>query len=117
MILWEHNFHNFRSKQPKSADYIIRIHEHYWKRGTVDAAIFCIESDSSCTLCDWAEMLDMEIRIEDNLTLTDADIVAFCIWLACDCFPTTEERINSWVDKMGEKMKTIRENYEIEDDE
>ena len=52
----------------------------------------------------------MEVRIEDNLTLTNSDIVAICIWEASDQMTATEEGIKSFLNKLDEQMKTLDEN-------
>jgi hypothetical protein len=53
----------------------------------------------------------MEVRIEDNLTLSDAEIVAVCIWEACDQrLFLTEKKIQNSLDRLDEICKTEDEN-------
>jgi hypothetical protein len=60
---------------------------------------------------DWNEILDMEVRIEDNLTLSDAGIVAAGIWSACNsCLMLTEDKIRKLFEKLDEQSKTDEEN-------
>ena len=115
--MYEKNFYSFKSKQFKPSDNIIRIHTNYpdwecdWKRPPVDADLFSVKDDCSYVIFDWDEILDMEVRIEDNLTLTDADVVAVCIWDACDQgFFGSEEGIKAFLNKLDEQTKTIDEN-------
>jgi hypothetical protein len=108
------SFDNFISKSPRSSQNIIRIHADYgwrdWKHPPVDAALYCVNDECSYVYFDWEEILDMEVRIEDNLTLSDAEIVAICIWEACDQILVTEENIQHYLDKIYEKAKTNEEN-------
>jgi hypothetical protein len=39
----------------------------------------------------WAEVLDMEVRVEDGLRLSDSEIVALVIFEVTDKYPMTEE--------------------------
>ena len=55
---------------------------------------------------DWEEILDMEVRIEDDLTLSDAEIAAVCIWEACDQVLATEENIRNFLDMLHEQVKS-----------
>jgi hypothetical protein len=103
---YEENFNNFRSKQHQPSNDIIRIFANRWKdpdeRSPVSATMFSVENACSYTFFDWEEILDMEVRIEDNLTLTDADVVAVCIWEAGDCHPMTEESIKSFLKSLDD---------------
>ena len=112
--IYELNFFNFKSKQFKPSKNIIRICADYgdcdWERPSVDAHLFNVEDECSYAIFDWDEILDMEVRIEDNLTLTDADIAAVCIWEACDQMPVTEKDILSFLNKLDEQTKTRNEN-------
>ena len=58
----------------------------------------------------WDEILDMEVRIEDNLTLTEAEVVTACIYSACDDTIATEEGIKRFLGKLDEQTKKIKEN-------
>ncbi|MDR0796668.1 MAG: WG repeat-containing protein [Tannerella sp.] len=111
--IYEANFYNFKTKQFESSDNIIRIFSDSgccgWKRPLVDAAIFSVADDCSYGIFDWAEIPDMEVRIEDNLTFTDADIVAICIWEAGDQMPVTEKGIRCFLGKLDEQIKTMNE--------
>jgi hypothetical protein len=108
--IYELNFHNFKNKQFKPSKNIIRICANYGTRPPVDAHLFCVEDECSYVIFDWEEILDMEIRLEDNLTLTGAEIVAVCIWGASDQVPATEEGIKSFINKLKEQEKTTDEN-------
>jgi hypothetical protein len=52
----------------------------------------------------------MEVRIEDNLTLSDAEIVAVCLWGACDQWPMTEKGMENFLNGLKEQTKTLDEN-------
>jgi len=112
--IYESSFNNFLSKESKPSNDIIRIFSDDgqcdWERPTVDARLVSVKDECSYAIFDWAEILDMEIRIEDNLTLSDSDIVAICIWEAGDQMPVTEEGIKSFLNKLDEQTKTIDEN-------
>ena len=115
--MYEKNFYKFKSIQFKPSDNIIRIHINYpdwecdWQRPSVGAQLFSVKDECSYGIFDWDEILDMEVRIEDNLTLTDSDVVAICIWTACDeGFFDSEESIKAFINKLDEQMKTIDEN-------
>jgi hypothetical protein len=115
--IYEINYLNFKGKQFKPSENIIRIHACYpdencdWERPPVEAHFYSVKDNCSYGVFDWDEMLDMEIRIEDNLALTDADTVAVCLWEACDqSFFSTEESIKSFMNKLDEQKKTIDEN-------
>ena len=108
MKIWEINFHNFRGKQFKPSNNIIGIYSG--RRLAINANMYNPKSGRAFVFCDWAEILDMEVRIEDNLTLTDADIVAACIWEACDQVAGTEEKLNSFCKVLGEYAKLLTEN-------
>jgi hypothetical protein len=108
MKIWEINFCNFKNKQFKPSSDIIRIYSG--RHLPIDANMFNPKSGSAFVFCDWAEILDMEVLIEDNLTLTNADIVAACIWEACDQAPGTEEKFNSYCKGLGEYAKILKEN-------
>jgi len=97
MLIWESNFLNFRSKRHKHSNDIIRIHENYYRKDIIEVELFSVRGNCSYTFFDWDKILDMEVRIEDNLELADADVVAYVIWRAVDCYPKTEERINSFL--------------------
>ena len=114
--IYEKNFINFKSKQFKPSDNIIRIHTRYpewecdWEQPPVDAHMFSVKDNCSYAIFDWEEILDMEVRIEDNLMLADADVVAICIWDACDQVPATENGIKAFLNKLDEQTKTLDEN-------
>ena len=112
--IYEENFNNFRNKQFKHSDDIIRIFADDgscdWKRPVVDASLYSVKDECSYGFMDWDKILDMEIRIEDNLTLTDADVVAVTIWEACDNWPLTEGAIEKFFNRLDEQTKTIDEN-------
>jgi hypothetical protein len=113
----ELNFNTFKNKTFKPSENIIRIHACYadeecdWERPPVEAHLYSVRDNCSYAIFDWDEILNMEVRIEDNLTLTDADIVAVCIWEACDqAFFSTEESIKTFLNKLDEQTKTMDEN-------
>jgi hypothetical protein len=103
---YEENFNNFRSKRHEPSNDIIRIFANDvnpYER-PVFATMFNVENGCSYTFFDWAEILDMEVRIEDNLTLSDADVVAVCIWEAGDCHPMSEEGINAYLHSLRDDL-------------
>jgi hypothetical protein len=109
----EINFDNFLSKSSRPSQSIIRIYAYYgkWKHPLIDANLYNVEKERSYVFFDWEEILDMEVRIEDNLTLSDAEIVAVCIWEACDqCLLLTEKKIRDHLDGIYELCKTEDEN-------
>jgi hypothetical protein len=94
LMIYELDFNNFKTKQPAPSQDIIRIHTAYYEHRTaIDAELYSVRNECAYTFFDWAEILDMEIRVEDNLVFTDAEAIAICIWRACDCYPMTEEHI------------------------
>jgi hypothetical protein len=78
----EINFNNFFNKSSRPSKNIIRIHSSYYynKKSPIDTHLYSEEDECAYVYFDWAEILDMEARVEDNLTLSDAEIVACCIW-------------------------------------
>jgi hypothetical protein len=109
------NFDNFLTKKPSPSQNIIRIHLDYggrdWAHPPIDAALYNVEDECSYMYVDWEEILDMEVRIEDNLTLSDAEVVAVCIWEACDQrLFLTEEKMRNGLDRLEESCKTEDEN-------
>ncbi|MDR2027172.1 MAG: WG repeat-containing protein, partial [Prevotellaceae bacterium] len=117
LAIYEENFNNFSTKTFQPSQNIIRIHAGYYniqqekrRYDRVDAALYCVKDERSYVFFDWAEILDMEVRIEDNLSLSDAEIVAICIWEACDQIPGTENRIENFLNDLHEHVKTIDEN-------
>ena len=99
--VYETNFNNFKNKQFKPSDDYIRISAEdddddgdygYYKSG-LSIDMFSVAAEKTFTFFDWDEILDMEVRIEDNLTLSDADVVAACIYRACDDGIMTEDSI------------------------
>jgi hypothetical protein len=111
------NYDNFSAKTPRPSQNIIRIFADYglrdWRHPPIDAALYCVENECSYGYFDWEEILDMEVRVEDDLTLSDAEIAAVCIWEACDQILTTEENIRKYLDRLHEQVKTSNENENI----
>jgi hypothetical protein len=108
LMIYELDFNNFKTKQPASSQDIIRIHAAYCEcETTMDAELYSVRDECTCVFFDWAEILDMEIRVEDNLVFTDAEVVAICIWRACDRYPMTEELIENHLGGMAEMLKTL----------
>ena len=105
--IYEENFNTFRNKRHKPFNGIIRIFDNTDKFDCDDrpfvAKMFWAEDRHSYTFFDWDEILDMEVRIEDNLTLTDADVVAACINRACDNGGFTEKSIKRLLDMYADK--------------
>jgi len=82
---YERYFNVFRKKRFKPSKDIIRIFAAEGLRNSegkvLDARMFSVKDDCACCWAYYlAPILDMEVRIEDNLTLTDADVVAVSIW-------------------------------------
>ena len=105
----------FKKKQFKPSQNIIRIHTRLcddsdWERAPFEVHKFSVKDDCSYAIFDWDEILDMEVRIEDNLTLTEAEVVAACIYSAYDDTIATEEGIKRFLGKLDEQTKTIKEN-------
>jgi hypothetical protein len=116
------NFDNFSTKTPRSSQNIIRIFAYYYgqrasKHPPIDAALYSVEDECSYVYFDWEEILDMEVRVEDDLMLSDAEIVAVCIWEACDQILTTEENIRKYLDEIYEQVKTNNENKTIDEND
>ena len=111
---YEINFRNFKSKKIKSSENIIRIHtrsfESGWECSPVDACMISVKDECSYAFFDWDEILDMEVRLEDNLELTDVQIVAICIYEACDRMAATEKSIQAFLNRLDEQTKTLDEN-------
>jgi hypothetical protein len=97
LAIYEENFNNFSTKTVQPSQNIIRIHARYYKtqqdQNPIDAELYSVKDECSYIFLDWAEILDMEVRIEDNLSLSDAEVVATCIWRACDRLPSIESSI------------------------
>jgi hypothetical protein len=111
LSIYKKNFNNFLKKQFKPSQDIIRIHNSYYaKNRRVDAALYSVERKCSYVYFNWEEILDMEVRIEDNLTLSDAEVVAVCLWEACDQLPMTEKEIKNFLNGLHEQKKTLDEN-------
>jgi hypothetical protein len=112
--IFQINFNNFKNKQFAPSNDVIRIFKargYEWEHPEVDAALYSVEYDCSFVFFNWEEILDMEVRIEDNLKLSDADVVSICIWEACDQVPITEDNIKAYLKRLDEKGKTIDENF------
>jgi len=111
---YEINFYNFKSKKIKPSENIIRIHIRYyeseWESSPVDAHLFSVKDNCSYAIFDWDEILDMEVRLEDNLTLNDVQIVAVCIYVASHHAVATEESLKRFLNKLDEQSKTLDEN-------
>ena len=111
---YEINYYNFKSKKFRPSENIIRIHSRYdeseWECSPVDAHMFSVKDNCSYTIFDWDEIPDMEVRIEDNLTLTDVQIVAVCVYEACDQAAATEKSIQTFLNQLDEQTKTLDEN-------
>jgi hypothetical protein len=90
LSIFETNFYNFKSKRPQPSQDILRIFAHRPERR--GSALYCAEAGDSTLFLPWAEILDMEVRIEDGLTLSDAEVVAIGILEATDDCPETEDR-------------------------
>jgi hypothetical protein len=113
LVIYELDFNNFKTKQPAPSQDIIRIHTAYYEHRTaIDAELYSVRNECAYVFFDWAEILDMEIRVEDNLVFTDAEAVAICIWRVCDCYPMTEELIENHLGGMAEMMKTLKTQKE-----
>jgi hypothetical protein len=112
--IFEINFLNFKSKKLRPSKNIIRIHADNgdcdWECPPVGIEFFDVTDDCSYAFFDWDEIPDMEVRIEDNLTLSDADIVAACMWVACDDWISTDENIKSFLNRLHEQDRTMKEN-------
>jgi hypothetical protein len=114
LAIYKENFNNFLNKQPKSSQDIIRIHHSYYtKNRNVDVTLYNVKRKCSYGYFDWGEILDMEVRIEDNLTLSDAEVVAVCLWGACDRLPMTEKEIKNFLNGLHEQVKTLDENHRL----
>ena len=109
MNIFEKNFNNFHSKRHKPSNNIIRLYANVnkpdWDKMLIAVSMFSVEDKCSYVFFDWDEILDMEVRIEDNLMLTDADVVVLCIHEACDRVPGTEDDIKKYLKKLGERYE------------
>jgi hypothetical protein len=104
------NFDNFSTKASRPSQDIIRIHADYYRNRPIDVKLYCVKDECWYGFFDWDEVLDMEVRIEDDLVLSDAEIVAYCIWGACDKCLATEETIEVYLDMLHKLVETIKEN-------
>jgi len=55
----------------------------------------------------------MEVRLEDNLVLSDGEIVAACIWETCDHVPEIEGYADAFLKRLGERSDSMHD-YELE---
>jgi hypothetical protein len=115
LAIYKKNFNNFLTKPPKPSQDIIRIYSNYYvkrcaKKRLVDVALYSVKDECSYGYFGWDEILDMEVRVEDNLTLSDAEIVAVCLWGACDQAPGTEKQIEEYLNFLHEWVKTEEKN-------
>jgi hypothetical protein len=104
------NFDNFSTKASRPSQNIIRIHADYYKNRSIDVHLYCVKDECTYVFFDWDEVLDMEVRIEDDLVLSDAEIVACCIWGASDECWATEEAIEVYLDVLCKMVETEDEN-------
>jgi hypothetical protein len=77
LSIHKENFDIFLATQHKQSQDIIRTHAD---GEDLDITNYSVKEEYAGY--DWGEMLDMEIRIEDNLTPSDAEVVALCLWFA-----------------------------------
>lgn len=115
MNILEINFDNFSGKSPRSSHDIIRIHIDYYgkkgrKRMPITVSNYSVKNKCVYGYPKWDEALDMEVRIEDDLILSDAETVAVCIWGACDQWLGTEETIQTYFDVLHYIVETSEEN-------
>jgi hypothetical protein len=73
-------FSKFSSVQPRPSKSFMRLYIDYDSR----TGIRWCSTTGSYLLSPLEEVLDMEVRIEDDLVLSDAEIVVHCIRKACD---------------------------------
>jgi hypothetical protein len=99
--IYEIDFHNLKTKQYKPSQDIIRIFSRSGKI-PIDAALYSTEDGCAYVFFDWAEILDMEVRVEDNLALSDGEIVAACIWETCDQVPEIEGYADGFLNSVKE---------------
>jgi len=112
MQKYKTNYFNFKSKSSKPSENIIRIYD---VNGNAFANIFDVKKKIPINYFEWSEILDMEVRIEDNLTPSNAEIVALCIYEASDDdgLVVTEEHFTKHFQEMAklkEEWKQEREN-------
>jgi hypothetical protein len=74
-------FHKFLSRQPRPSKDFIRIYKVYDR---IHARCCSVKDKCSYLFFPLEEVLDMEVRLEDDLILSDAEIVVHCIQRACD---------------------------------
>jgi hypothetical protein len=79
-----------KRKEDKDTWDFLRIFARHQDRP--GSALYCVKAGCSVVFIQWAEILDMEVRIEDGLTLSDAEVVAIGLTEATDDYPETEER-------------------------
>jgi hypothetical protein len=82
LAIFETNFYNFKSKCPQPSQDILRIFACSPERP--GSALYCVKAGCSVVFIQWAKILDMEVRIEDGLTLSDAEVVAIGLLEATD---------------------------------
>jgi hypothetical protein len=113
LSVFEINFKNFKSKSSRPSKNILRIYDGTGNR--LFSTLYCVEDECSYVYFDWAEILDMEVRIEDGLTFSDAEVAAICVWEASDQRHDTEETINIYREFLHGRMKTLGENVDLEE--
>jgi hypothetical protein len=92
LSIFETNFYNFKSKRPQPSQDILRISACRPERPGF--ALYCVKAGGSVVFIRWAEILDMEVRIEDGPTLSDAEVVAIGLPEATGDCPETEDYRN-----------------------
>jgi hypothetical protein len=106
------DFDCFSGKAPRTSHDIIRIHTDLYnrkgrKRMPLTVDFYSVKDECSYGYFDWDEALDMEVRIEDGLVLSDAETVAVCIWGACDQWLATEDAIRRFLDGLDSEVDKI----------
>jgi hypothetical protein len=75
-------FYKFSARQPRPSKNFIRINAGH--DSSIGVHMCSVKEKHSCLFFALEEVLDMEVRLEDDLTLSDAEIVARCIQAASD---------------------------------
>jgi hypothetical protein len=77
--------------QPVPSDCIIRVTQSHDAENPIRVYLFNIEHRSPYALVDWRKILDYEVRVEDNLQVSDAQIIALCPEANDDYFDTESD--------------------------
>ena len=97
-IKLEKQFNDLKNMTFKPSENIMRFRNSYG--GSTGIMFYKVKERSKYDISEWNEILDMEVRIEENLSFSDAEIVALAIRLASydmdsdECKDTYSDNLN-----------------------